>query len=73
LVAALLLLRHWFVAHTYFQLAIQLLIGSAVYGVGLLWAIWTRRAWQVDGISHDAESARATAVSLIETYQQEEA
>ena len=71
LAAALLLMRHWFVAPNYFQLAIQLLVGSAVYGVGLLWAIWTRRAWQVEGI-HNQDEANQVAVGLIETYQQEE-
>jgi O-antigen/teichoic acid export membrane protein len=71
LVAVLLLMRHWFVAHNYFQLAIQLLAGAAVYGVGLLWAIWTRKAWHVDGI-HDQDTASQIAVGLIETYQQEE-
>lgn len=69
LVAALLLMRHWFVAHNYFQLAIQLLVGSVVYGVGLLWAIWTHKAWQMEGI-HDQDAANQVAVSLIETSQQ---
>src|ERR1700675_3720129 len=72
LIAVLLLMRHWFVAHNYLQLAIQLVSASAVYGVGLLWAIWTRKAWQVEGI-HDLESANQVAVGLIDTYQQEEA
>jgi O-antigen/teichoic acid export membrane protein len=72
LVVVLLLMRHWFVAHNYFQLAMQLLLGSAVYGVGLLWAIWTRKAWQVDGI-HDQDTANQVAVGLIETYRREEA
>jgi len=71
LVAALLLMRYWFVAHNYFHLAIQLLVGAVVYGVGLLWAIWTRKAWQVEGI-RDQETANQIAVSLIETYQHEE-
>lgn len=71
LVTALLLMRHWFVAHNYLQLAIQLLVGSVVYGVGLLWAIWTRKAWQVEGI-HDQDTANQVAVSLLETYQHEE-
>lgn len=71
LVAVLLLMRHWFVAHNYLQLAIQLLIGSVVYGVGLLWAIWTRKVWQVEGI-HDEDTANKVAVDLIETYQHEE-
>jgi hypothetical protein len=71
LVAVLLLMRHWFIAHNYIQLAIQLVAGSLVYGVGLLWAIWTRKAWQVEGI-HDPDTANQLAVGLIETYQQEE-
>jgi len=71
LVAVLLLMRHWFVAHNYVQLAIQLAGGSAVYGVGLLWAIWTRKAWQVEGIV-DQDTADQVAAGLIDTYQQEE-
>ena len=72
LIAVLLLLRHWYIAHNYLQLAVQLLLGSGVYGLGLLWAIWTRKAWQVEGI-RDEETARETAMALVETYQQEEA
>jgi len=71
LVAVLLLMRHWFVAHNYFQLAIQLLIGGAVYGLGLLWIIRTRKVWQVEGI-HDQETANQVVIGLIETSQQEE-
>ena len=71
LVAVLLLMRHWFAAHNYFQLTIQLLVGAVVYGVGLLWAIWTRRAWQLEGI-HDQDAANQVAIGLIETSQQEE-
>jgi hypothetical protein len=71
LVVALLLMHYWFAAHTYFQLAIHLLVGSTVYGVGFLWAIWTRKAWQVEGI-HDQATADQVAVSLRETYQREE-
>jgi O-antigen/teichoic acid export membrane protein len=71
LVAVLLLMRRWSVAHNYFQLAIQLGVGSAVYGVGLLWAIWTRKAWQVVGI-HDPEAANEVAIGLVETSQQED-
>jgi O-antigen/teichoic acid export membrane protein len=70
-VAVLVLMRHWFVAHNYFQLAIQLGAGGAVYGVGLFWAIWTRKAWQVEGI-HDLDTANQVAADLIETYQREE-
>src|SRR5205809_2762803 len=50
LVATLLILQHWFVAHNYFQLATQLALGSAVYAVGLLWAIWSQKALDLQGI-----------------------
>ncbi|MCU1304276.1 MAG: hypothetical protein JWQ87_4560 [Candidatus Sulfotelmatobacter sp.] len=71
LVAVLLLMRSWFVPHNYLQLTIHLLVGSAVYGAGLLWATWTRKAWQVEGI-HDQDAANQVAVGLIDTYQQEQ-
>ena len=71
LIAVLLLMRHWFVAHNYLQLAIQLLAGIAVYGAGLLWAVRTRRVWKVEGV-HDQDAVNQVAVSLVETYQQEE-
>jgi hypothetical protein len=72
LIAVLLLMRHWFVAHNYLQLATQLGVGAAVYGVGVLWAVWTHKAWQVEGI-HDLDAANQAAVGLIDTYQREEA
>ncbi len=72
LIAVLLLMRHWFVARNVAQLAIHLAAGSAVYGVGLLWAIWTRKAWQVEGIQ-DIDEANQVAIGLIDTYQQDEA
>jgi hypothetical protein len=71
LVAFLLLARHWFIAHNYFQLAFQLVVGSAVYALGLLWATWTRKVWQVEGI-HDQGTANQVAVGLIEAAQQEQ-
>jgi O-antigen/teichoic acid export membrane protein len=71
LVGTLLLMRHWFVPHNYFQLTIHLLVASAVYGIELLWAVWSRKAWQVEGI-HDLGTASQVAVGLIETSQQEE-
>jgi O-antigen/teichoic acid export membrane protein len=71
LVAILLLMRHWFVAHNFLQLSIHLIAGVVVYGAGLLWAIWTRKVWQVEGIQ-DQDTANQVAAGLIETYQQEE-
>jgi len=70
LIAVLLLMRHWVVPHNYLQLTIQLVVGSLVYGIGLLWAVWTRKAWQVEGI-HDENAANQLSVELIDTYQQE--
>jgi O-antigen/teichoic acid export membrane protein len=72
MVATLLLMRHWSGAHNYWQLAIQMGVGLAVYGAGLFWAIWTRKAWQVEGIQ-DQDAASQVAVGLIDTYQGEDA
>ena len=47
LVVALLLMRRWFVAHNYWQLGIQLLVGGIVYGLGLAWVFLTSRALRV--------------------------
>ena len=47
LVLTLLLMRRWFVAHNYWQLGIQLLVGAIVYGSGLAWAYLTNRALRV--------------------------
>jgi O-antigen/teichoic acid export membrane protein len=71
LVAALLLLQRWFVAGNYVQLALQLLAAASVYSVALLWAIWTRKVWRVDGIQ-DSPTPNAIAAGLIETYRSEE-
>jgi O-antigen/teichoic acid export membrane protein len=72
LVAGLLLMRRWFVPHSYVQLALQLAIALLLYGAGLFWAVWTRKAWQMPGLL-DAQSANQAAIAVIETYQQEEA
>jgi O-antigen/teichoic acid export membrane protein len=51
LVGTLLWMRRWFVPHNYLQLCLQLLLGVAVYGAGLLWAFRTGRAWNVGELS----------------------
>jgi hypothetical protein len=63
-------MRHRWFAHNYSRLLIQLAIGLAVYGFGLAWAVWTRRAWQVREISRTMVE-EAEAVELVETYQQQ--
>ncbi|HEX3104493.1 MAG TPA: oligosaccharide flippase family protein [Terriglobales bacterium] len=47
LALVLLLMRRWFVAHNYWQLGIQLLVGGIVYGLGLAWVFFTNRALRV--------------------------
>ena len=38
------LMRYWFVPHHFLQLVLQLLIAGTVYGLGLLWAVLSKRA-----------------------------
>lgn len=70
-VAALLLMRRWFVAHTYMEVAFQILVCLVPYGAGLLWAFWSRRVWQV-GEEITRRGMDEVAVALIETYQEEQ-
>jgi O-antigen/teichoic acid export membrane protein len=63
-VAALLLMRHWFFARTYWQVGLQVLIGLAPYGIGLAWAFSRGRIWQVDGISAKKELATVETTSF---------
>jgi O-antigen/teichoic acid export membrane protein len=70
LVATLLLMRRWFFAHNYLELGLQILIGLLPYGLGVLWAFWTKRVWQVGELS--GAELDEVAVALIETYQEEQ-
>jgi len=70
LTATLLLLKRWFIAHDYVELALQLLIAGAVYGIGVLWAVWTRRAWNVEDLS-GAKGSDEFTTAMIETLQEE--
>ena len=70
LVAVLLLMRRWFVPHHLLQLVEQVAIALAVYGVGLAWAIWTRRAWQVENLAYNQLDAELS-VELAEKSGQE--
>jgi O-antigen/teichoic acid export membrane protein len=69
-VAVLLVMRHWFIAHTYVQVGFQILISLIPYGLGVLWAIWTKRVWQTGNLSE--QQMDEVAVALIETYQEEQ-
>ncbi len=72
LVAILTGMQRWSYAHNYFHLLINMTTGLAIYGAGLLWAIRTRRIWNVGEIAATVEPEEV-ALSLVETYQHEEA
>lgn len=69
-VALLLLARNRFVAHTYFQLAIQMLVCWSVYGAELVWAHRSNRLWRVQGVSTRTTPVKPV-VAVIETYQEQ--
>jgi len=64
LVAALLLMRHWLVAHTYRQLAVQLLAGGVVYSACCAWAYATGKALHVGNLVSSAEQLQAGPVEI---------
>ena len=72
LVATLLLLKQWFVPHNYPQLGLQLVIGCAVYGSGLLWAYRADKALRTGELVAKFEAkpddARVIA-DAVESYQ----
>jgi O-antigen/teichoic acid export membrane protein len=73
LAAVLLLMTHWFIPHTYWQLGIQLTIGTGVYGLGLLWVAKTGRALRVDAASLKGtdQPPKLAVVPPSEIYQQD--
>lgn len=68
LLAALLLMRRWFIPHRLAPLLIQVGIAGIVYGLGLAWAFWTHRAWDV---GHLANQEGELTLALVETYEKE--
>jgi O-antigen/teichoic acid export membrane protein len=74
LTLTLLAMRHWFVAHHYLQLGIQLLVGGVVYGLALGWAFLSGRATRAVKFSpsplKSIESIRL-APAPVESFQQE--
>jgi O-antigen/teichoic acid export membrane protein len=69
LVAVLVLMQRWFVPHRLVELLIQMVIAALVYGLGLAWAFWTHRAWDVGKLGSNEENEETFA--LVETYQEE--
>jgi O-antigen/teichoic acid export membrane protein len=68
-VAVLLLMRRWFVPHRLSQLLVQLVIAGLVYAIGLAWAFWANRAWDVGQLGANQEND--VTLALVETYQEE--
>ena len=68
-VAVLLLMQRWYIPHRLGPLLIQLVIASLVYGIGLAWAFWTDRAWDVGVLGANPEDE--VTLALVETYQEE--
>jgi O-antigen/teichoic acid export membrane protein len=74
LVAVLFLMRWWFVAHTYRQLALQLLVGGLIYGACLAWAYASNKAFHVGDLATSVDRLAGelpTMAPVVETYQEE--
>jgi O-antigen/teichoic acid export membrane protein len=69
LVASLLLMQRWFIPHKLGPLLVQLVIAGIVYGLGLAWAFWTKRAWDVGHLGESPEDEVTMAV--VEAYEKE--
>ena len=69
LVAVLLLMQRWYVPHRLLPLLVQLVIAGLVYALGLAWAFWTNRAWDVGVLGANKEDE--ISLALVETYQEE--
>jgi hypothetical protein len=61
-------MRRWFIPHRLGPLLIQLCIAGIVYGLGLAWAFWSHRAWDV---GHLANQEVELTLALVETYEKE--
>ena len=69
LLACLLLMRRWYIPHHLPDLLVQLAIAGVVYGIGLAWAFWSHRAWDVGQLATHEEDE--ISMALVETYQEE--
>lgn len=69
LVVTLLWMRSWFIPHTYRQLAVHVLIGGVVYGLGLLWIFKSKRALHVGQLTLGERSTRG-ALSVVEASKE---
>jgi len=44
-------MRHWFPVHRLLPLMLEIVLGMAVYGLGLWWAVHTRRVYEVGDLA----------------------
>jgi O-antigen/teichoic acid export membrane protein len=74
LVLVLLLMKRWYVPHSYPQLMVQLLVGGTIYGLGVLWVVLTNRALRVGELAVKETPvvvASGPVEAVVETYQGE--
>ena len=65
-VLMLLLMRSWFFARTYRQVALQIIIAMIPYALGLAWAIWSGRIWRVHQ-ERQTQAEKPVSVPLVGT------
>jgi O-antigen/teichoic acid export membrane protein len=70
LTITLLLMKRWFVPHTYLQLAAHVAVAGTVYGLALSWAFVSRRALSVGQLQASPDEG-TLAAAAVETYQQD--
>ena len=46
-IGALMMMKHWFIPHSYAQLALHFIVVGLVYGAALFWAFASKRAMKV--------------------------
>jgi O-antigen/teichoic acid export membrane protein len=68
-VAVLLLMQRWYIPHRLGPLLIQVVIAGLVYSVGLGWAFWAHRAWDVGRLVANEEDEASLA--LVDAYREE--
>jgi peptidoglycan biosynthesis protein MviN/MurJ (putative lipid II flippase) len=64
-VMVLLAMKQWFVPHNYLQLATQLAVAGAVYGLALLWAFVSKRAMKIGSLAGFEAALEASAAEEI--------
>jgi hypothetical protein len=68
MVGVLLVMHRWYPVHRLIPLAMEVLIAVLVYGVGLYWAVRTRRVYEVGDLA-TGELVAAETTELAESLQ----